>query len=75
MTDLNKHSQGEDLFRRNLEIYRELVHNTNSIILKMDTLGAVTFVNEFAQEFFGYRETELIGKNVIGTIVPELVMP
>ena len=41
----------------------------------MDTLGAVTFVNEFAQEFFGYRETELIGKNVIGTIVPELVMP
>jgi len=75
MTDLNKHSQAEDLFRRNLEIYRELVHNTNSIILKMDTLGAVTFVNEFAQEFFGYRETELIGKNVIGTIVPELVMP
>jgi PAS domain S-box-containing protein len=50
--------------------YRELVENTNSIILKMDKTGKVTFFNEFAQSFFGFRAEEIIGKNVIGTIVP-----
>ena len=35
--------------------YRELVENTNSIILRMDKTGNVTFFNEFAQSFFGFR--------------------
>jgi PAS domain S-box-containing protein len=39
--------------------------------LRFDTLGTITFFNEFAQSFFGYSESEIIGKNVIGTIVPE----
>ena len=37
----------------------------------MDTRGTVTFFNEFAQKFFGYTSSEIIGKNVVGTIVPE----
>jgi len=36
----------------------------------MNTNGNVTFVNKFAQEFFGYTESEIIGKNVVGTVVP-----
>ncbi len=31
----------------------------------------MTFFNEFAQSFFGFTEDEIIGKNVVGTIVPE----
>jgi len=50
--------------------YRELVENTNSIILRMDTVGKVTFINEFAQSFFGFKDKEIRGKNVVGTIVP-----
>jgi PAS domain S-box-containing protein len=50
--------------------YRELVQNANSIILRFDTAGRITFFNEFAQRFFGYRENEIIGQNVVGTIVP-----
>lgn len=50
--------------------YRELVENANSIILKIDTEGNITFFNEFAQKFFGYREEEILGKNAVGTIVP-----
>lgn len=50
--------------------YRELVENANSIIIKIDTEGNITFFNEFAQRFFGYSEPEIIGKNIIGTIVP-----
>jgi PAS domain S-box-containing protein len=51
--------------------YRELVENASSIILRLDTQGKVTFFNEFAQSFFGYREEEIIGRHVVGTIVPE----
>jgi PAS domain S-box-containing protein len=37
----------------------------------MDLTGKVTFFNEYAQRFFGFTEEEIIGKNVVGTIVPE----
>jgi PAS domain S-box-containing protein len=57
--------------RLNEEKYRELVENANSIILRRDAAGNVTFFNEFAQKFFGYTEKEILGKNVVGTIVPE----
>ncbi len=50
--------------------YRELVENANSIILRFDPRGRLTFFNEFAQQFFGYREQEILGQHVIGTIVP-----
>lgn len=50
--------------------YRELVENANSIILRMDNEGTVTYFNEFAQGFFGYTQNEIAGKSVVGTIVP-----
>jgi two-component system cell cycle sensor histidine kinase/response regulator CckA len=53
------------------EKYRELVENANSIILRMDKEGQVAFFNEFAQRFFGFPEEDIIGRNVVGTIVPE----
>ncbi|MFA6431224.1 MAG: ATP-binding protein [Candidatus Margulisiibacteriota bacterium] len=52
------------------EKYCELVENANSIILRMDENGKITFFNAFAQSFFGYSGPEIIGKSVIGTIVP-----
>jgi len=51
--------------------YRELVQQANSIILRRKTDGSITFLNEFALQFFGYREDEILGQNVIGTIIPE----
>lgn len=51
--------------------YRELVENVNSIIFRMDTSGNVTFFNEYAQSFFGYAAKEIMGKSIIGNIVPE----
>lgn len=38
--------------------YRELVETANSIILRINTAGRITFSNKFAQRFFGYTETE-----------------
>ena len=51
--------------------YRELVENANSIILRRDPSGKITFFNEYAQRFFGLSEQEILGKTMIGTIVPE----
>ena len=51
--------------------YRELVENANSIILKLDCSGLITFFNEFAQQFFGFSEEEVLGKPLVGTIAPE----
>jgi PAS domain S-box-containing protein len=51
--------------------YRHLVQSANTIIMEMDTQGNITFLNSFGEKFFGWKEAELLGKPVIGTIVPE----
>ena len=50
--------------------YRELVENANSIIMRRDIEGNITFFNEFAQNFFGFSENEILGKSLEGTIFP-----
>lgn len=53
------------------ENYRSLVQSANSIILRFNTKGDITFINDYALKFFGYTREEIIGRNLIGTIVPE----
>lgn len=50
--------------------YRDLVENANSIIMRVNIEGDIVFFNEFAQRFFDYGEQEVLGKNIIGTILP-----
>jgi PAS domain S-box-containing protein len=50
--------------------YRQLVENSNTIILEMDDKGRVIFFNKFAEDFFGFKNSEIIGRNVMDTIVP-----
>jgi len=68
--DITEQRLAQEALRRSEEKYRELVENANSIILRMDNQGKVTFINEFALRFFGYSEDEILGKNVVGTIIP-----
>ncbi|MRR58682.1 MAG: PAS domain S-box protein [Deltaproteobacteria bacterium] len=69
--DVTEHRRAEEALRESEVRYRELVENANSIILRMDKMGTITFINEFAQQFFGYHGDEIVGRSVIGTIVPE----
>jgi PAS domain S-box-containing protein len=62
--------QAEEALRQSEVKHRHLVENANSIILEMNTSGNVTFINKFGLEFFGYGEAEILGHNVVGTIVP-----
>ena len=57
--------------RRSEQKYRELVQLANCIILRLDTEGRVVFFNEYAERFFGYSQDEIIGRSILGTIVPE----
>ncbi|WP_448871039.1 PAS domain S-box protein [Desulfobulbus propionicus] len=50
--------------------YRELVENAATIILRVDAQMRITFINEFAQRFFGFPQEELLGRHLVGTIVP-----
>jgi len=70
--DITKRKQTEDILQESEKKYRELVQNTNVIVLRMDINGCITFFNEFAQKFFGYTIDEILGKNVVGTIVPKM---
>jgi two-component system cell cycle sensor histidine kinase/response regulator CckA len=53
------------------EVYRTLVESANSVILKWDTNGNIIYLNPYGLEYFKYRKEEVIGKHVIGTIVPK----
>ncbi|MCX5815870.1 MAG: PAS domain S-box protein [Proteobacteria bacterium] len=66
----NRYKHFEEALNKSEDKYRKLVELANSIILQIDTNGNITFFNEYAQKFFGYTRNEIIGKNVIGTIVP-----
>ncbi|MFI4910704.1 MAG: PAS domain S-box protein [Sedimentisphaeraceae bacterium JB056] len=68
VTDIKK---AEIKIAENEKKYRHLVENANSIIMQRTVDGTITFFNEYAQKFFGYSEHEIIGKNIVGTIIPE----
>ncbi|MDD5120346.1 MAG: PAS domain-containing protein [Candidatus Omnitrophica bacterium] len=67
--DCDKESLLKEIAR--LSRYEQIVENANSIIMIMNMEGIVTFFNKFGQRFFGFYENEIIGKNVIGTIVAQ----
>jgi len=50
--------------------YRLLVENVNSIILRLDSQGKILYLNPFGERFFGFTAAEVLGKSLVGTIVP-----
>jgi PAS domain S-box-containing protein len=68
--DITELKRAERALQESRVKYRDLVENANCIILEIDTRGDVTFLNRFARDFFEYSESEILGRNVVGTIVP-----
>jgi PAS domain S-box-containing protein len=61
----------EEALKISQENYYDLIENANSIILSFDNKGNILSMNNFGLNFFGYSEKEIIGKSILGTIVPE----
>ncbi|MDA8430359.1 MAG: PAS domain S-box protein [Geobacteraceae bacterium] len=63
--------QADRALQQSVNNYRELVENANSVILKWDINGNILFYNAYAESIFGFSPDEVLGRNVMGTIVPD----
>lgn len=70
VTDISEKQKIADALKESEAKYREVLQNSQSIIIRMDTRGVITFCNTYALTFFDYAGEDLIGKDVVGTIVP-----
>ncbi|MEF2146162.1 MAG: PAS domain S-box protein [Desulfovibrionaceae bacterium] len=65
-----RHAQME--LREREALYNGLVEGARSIILRVTPEGIISFMNRFGYEFFGYAQEEVLGRHVLGLIVPEV---
>jgi len=70
--DITERKRAEAALKQSEEKYRELVQSVNSIIIRIDPEARITFINDFGRNFFGYTEAELIGKPIVGTLMPRV---
>ena len=68
--DVTAKRRNDEALRVSEGRYRELVQCANSAIIRWSRDGTITFFNEYAQEFFGYRADEVIGQD-ISILVPQ----
>ncbi|MFA5268830.1 MAG: PAS domain S-box protein [Methanoregula sp.] len=71
VTDITEKRSMAEALRQSEAKYRDLMANTQSIIIRMDLQGTITFFNNYALTFFDYASEDVIGKNVVGTIVSQ----
>lgn len=67
---INEQAKIEEALRTSEKKYRELVMLAHSIVLRWKSDGRIIFLNEFGLQFFGFTDDEILGKSLIGTIVP-----
>lgn len=70
LIDITEAEKAREALLASKEKYRELVENAQALIFQTSMKGNILFANDFALEFFGFREEELIGKHVVGTLFP-----
>ena len=71
VTDITEKKTMSEALRKSEAKYRDLLANTQTIIVRMDLQGTITFLNTYALAFFDYASEDIIGKNVVGTIVSQ----
>ncbi len=54
------------------DYFRDIVERAAVIILRLDAEGTILYINEYGLSFFGFARDELIGKNALGTIIPDV---
>nr|WP_228119677.1 MULTISPECIES: PAS domain S-box protein [Nostocaceae] len=67
--------RAEQALQQSEELYRQLVELQNEVILRVDNLGRLTFVNSVACKIFGKPMDELIGQLIFEWMFPEDEIP
>jgi PAS domain S-box-containing protein len=70
--DITDRQEARQEIEKSEEKYRTLIESIGSIVICWQPTGKITFVNRYGLLFFGFSEEEIIGKNVIDTIVPKV---
>ncbi|MEW6594528.1 MAG: PhnD/SsuA/transferrin family substrate-binding protein [Thermodesulfobacteriota bacterium] len=63
-------TQATSALRESEARYRALVESARSVIIQCDSAGTILFINDYGRELFGFADEELVGHNLVGTIVP-----
>ena len=66
--DVTERERERDAKRASDELYRELVESVNSVVLRWDRNGILTFMNEYAVQLFGWRPEEIVGGPVTALV-------
>src|SRR5919199_5505156 len=69
--DISDQKLAEQALRQSEENYRNLVQTANSIIVRSDAQGRIRYLNDYGQKFFGYEESEILGRTLLEIIIPE----
>jgi PAS domain S-box-containing protein len=69
--DITERKKIEIGLRQSEEKYRDLVQTVNCIIIRWNIQGIIIFINQYGLDFFGFTESELCGKSINSTIVPD----
>ena len=52
------------------ERYERIIQHLDAIVLALDPDGKILFLNDFGLKLFGYEAEELLGQQVLGTLIP-----
>lgn len=69
--NIDELTRSREALRESEERYRGLVENARGIVLIFTPDLRITYWNEYAAEFFGFPREEILGRSVMGTIVPQ----
>ena len=68
---LEDKAQSEDKLEKSEKNYRELTEGANSIFLKWKPDGTISYMNNYGLDLFRFEEKDIVGRNVLETIVPQ----
>lgn len=68
INSLNK-SKAQQALQDSEQNLTNLINGIKGIILRFDKAGKITFINQYGLDFFGYKDDEIIGHKLFGTIL------